>query len=166
MDLNFTWGGRWGGSDYYHKDAARICVAVCGDGHLCVQCWAGLLVWVGEWVFFVHSRDLECQLGHTYPLLLLASFPLPFFYFNILPPSLPPPWLKPMRASVHSKKRSEPFLLLFSANQPRTTLPPLSRHHSLFYFTRTVLPDLLLFVPVVPISSYHCISVTYVKHFI
>lgn len=63
-----------------------------------------------------HSPDLECQLGHTYPLWL-ASFPPPFFYFNILP-LLSPPRLKPMRAAVHSRKRSEPFLLLFSATPP------------------------------------------------
>lgn len=58
------------------------CRCTCVGGSVCVREWESVLC------FFVHSPDLECQLGHTYPLLLLASFPLPFFYFNILPCTL------------------------------------------------------------------------------
>lgn len=77
---------------------------------------------------------LECQLVHTYPLFPLASFPLPFFYFNVLPP-LSPPGLKPTRAAVHSKKRSEPFFSIILTISPwrhclHSLPPPSSSFHS------------------------------------
>lgn len=62
-----------------------------------------------------------------WPLSLFHSF-ISTFYL----PSLLPPRLKPTRATVHSRKRSEPFLLLYSANHPPTPLPPLfCRHYPL-----------------------------------
>lgn len=70
--------------------------------------------------FFVRRPDLECQLGHTYPLFLVASFLLPFQHFT----SFLPPGLKPTRATVHSRKRSESFFLLFCANHPPTPFYP------------------------------------------
>lgn len=35
MDLNLTWGRRLV-SDYYHCDAWRMCVTVCGDENVCI----------------------------------------------------------------------------------------------------------------------------------
>lgn len=86
------------------------------------------------------NSNLECQLGHTYPLLLLASFLFSVLLFQHFT-SLLLPALKPMRAMVHSKKRSEPFLQLFSANHPP---PPLC---SLFFHFSITFSDLLFFLP-------------------
>lgn len=88
------------------------------------------------------NSNLECQLGHTYPLLLLASFLFSVLLFQHFT-SLLLPALKPMRARVHSKKRSEPFLQLFSANHPPSP-PPLC---SLFFHFSITFSDLLFFLP-------------------
>lgn len=99
-----------------------MCIRVQGQKFF-LRIWCNLLAWARKCEFFVRRLDLECQLGHTYPLFLVASFLLPFQHFT----SFLPPGLKPTRATVHSRKRSESFFLLYCANQPT----PLTRAPSI-----------------------------------
>lgn len=119
MDVNFTLAS--GVGEWLLPLGGREDVCVCG----CVRVTH---VWVCELEFFFScpGSDLECQLGYTYPLSLLASLPLSFYYYSILRPPGP----KSVRAAVHSRKRSEPFLLLFSITPPLLLLPSSSTSRS------------------------------------
>lgn len=118
----------------------RSWVATCGDEHQPVEknLWESVCT-------SVHSPDIECQPGSTYPLLVVPLSPRPFLYLNISS-SLLPPGPKPMRVAVHSRKKvrdiSSPFL---SANHPHRRCSSPSTHTFLLLFL-TCLNILYVFV--------------------
>lgn len=128
-----------------------MCINVWGSVCVCIcsaQCKiAGVSAWVSKCVF-VHvctilTLDVSGDTLIHFFCCLFSLFPFLFQQFT----SLFPPRLKPMRATVHSKKRPEPHHPLSQPTHTHTSTP--SCHIGIF---SPFSP------PLAPLSIIHCYS--------